>query len=68
MKPIIRVKNGTKKGYLDAYFYDGIDLQYPDSKDRRGRVQPQMAHTLTGGGFECVLVPYEETNERQDNT
>ena len=41
--PII---NATKKGYLMAYDGDGIDLSYPNSKHRRGRVQPQSIQTI----------------------
>lgn len=45
-EPIL-IKNATKKGYLEAVEGDGIDLAYPDSTTRRGRVQPQRSHTLT---------------------
>ena len=34
----VKVKNGTKKGYDIASEGDGINLSYPDSKTRRGRV------------------------------
>ena len=30
-----------------AYHGDGVDLAYPNSETRRGRVQPQRANTLT---------------------
>ncbi|MTD42479.1 DNA (cytosine-5-)-methyltransferase [Erwinia sp. CPCC 100877] len=43
----ILIKNNTEIGYLEATDGDCIDLGYPDSKTRRGRVQPQMSHTLT---------------------
>lgn len=62
MNPVFRIKNGTKQGYLDAFLYDGIDLNYPDSSTRRARVMPQMAHTLTGGDNEYVVVPCLEEN------
>lgn len=46
-KITFKIKNATKKGYLEAEDGDGIDLSYPDSTTRRGRVQKQCAHTLT---------------------
>ena len=30
-----------------AFHGDGVDLAYPDSETRRGRVQPQRSNTLT---------------------
>jgi DNA-cytosine methyltransferase len=35
-----RVKNATKKGYLTVENYDVINLDFPKSKTRRGRVSP----------------------------
>lgn len=46
LQPSIRIKNGTKKGFLEAVDGDGIDLAFPASKQRRGRVQRQIASTL----------------------
>lgn len=34
-------------GYAMAYHGDGVDLAYPNSETRRGRVQPQRSNTLT---------------------
>lgn len=42
----MRVKNATKKGYLEATVGDGIDLAFPSSNTRRGRVQKGMSQTL----------------------
>lgn len=42
----IPIKNATKKGYTDAYAYDFVNLQYPNSETRRGRVGEQIANTL----------------------
>lgn len=47
LQPSVTVKNATKKGYVEAKEGDGVDLAYPDSKTRRGRVQKDKAHTLT---------------------
>ena len=43
----IKIKNATKKGYLEATDGDGIDLAQPNSKTRRGRVQKELIQTLT---------------------
>ena len=46
-EPKILIKNATKQGYLEAVDGDGVDLTYPDSETRRGRVQKQISHTIT---------------------
>ena len=43
----IKIKNATKKGYIETTNGDGIDLNQPNSKTRRGRVQKQAIQTLT---------------------
>ena len=45
-QPFIKVKNATKKGYLEASEGDCINLQRPTSTTRRGRVQKEVAATL----------------------
>jgi len=45
--PILKIKNNTKQGYLEAQDGDGIDLAQPNSKTRRGRVQKDSIQTLT---------------------
>jgi DNA (cytosine-5)-methyltransferase 1 len=52
----VLIKNATKKGYLIAKEGDGIDTAYPESKTRRGRVQKNMAHTLTTDDSKAVIV------------
>lgn len=42
----ILIKNATKKGYLEANVGDYINLQFPKSETRRGRVQKEVAATL----------------------
>ena len=42
----LKVKNATKKGYLEATDGDGINLSFPNSKTRRGRVGKQICQTL----------------------
>src|SRR5699024_10572350 len=43
----IPIKNNTDQGYLIAKDGDGVDLAYPTSNTRRGRVQKSMSQTLT---------------------
>ena len=43
----IPIKNGTKKGYLEAHQGDGINLINPTCNNRRGRVQKDCSQTLT---------------------
>lgn len=40
----IKIKNNTKKGYLEAYDGDGV---YTNTSNKRGTVQPQMIQTIT---------------------
>jgi DNA-cytosine methyltransferase len=42
----ILVKNATKQGYIEAEVGDSINIQFPDSNTRRGRVQKGVAGTL----------------------
>ena len=43
---MIKIKNATKKGYLEASYGDSINLSVPNSKTRRGRVGKKIANTL----------------------
>lgn len=52
----IAIKTANTKGYDVATDGDGIDLNYPDSKTRRGRVGHGVSKTIpTGGGSQGVL-------------
>lgn len=42
----LKIKNNTKKGYLEATEGDSINLQRPTSTTRRGRVGKEVAQTL----------------------
>ena len=46
-RPIIKVAEATKKGYAEATIGDSINIAYPNSKTRRGRVGHGVAQTLT---------------------
>lgn len=45
-KIAIPIKNGTKQGYMTAHEGDSINYSFMSSKNRRGRVGVQEAHTL----------------------
>ncbi len=45
-KIFLPIKNATKKGYLEGYPNDGINLEHPDSKTRRGRIQKDVIGCL----------------------
>ena len=50
---IIRTNNS--KGYDIAEIGDTIDIAYPNSKNRRGRVQKGLSHTLTISNSQVVF-------------
>lgn len=58
----ILIKNATKTGYLIDNEGDGIDTAYPFSKTRRGRVQKNMAHTITTDDSKAVVIGTIYTN------
>lgn len=43
----LKIKEATKKGYTEAFEGDSVNLSYPNSTTRRGRVGHQVAQTLT---------------------
>lgn len=45
-QPCIEIKNATKKGYIEAKEGDSINLSYPTSNTRRGRVGKEVSQTL----------------------
>ena len=60
----IPIKNATKKGYLDATDGDSVNLAYPESKTRRGRVGKQVSQTLQTSDNMGVVV---NDNQRKGN-
>ena len=50
------VREATKKGYAEAYEGDSIDISYPASKTRSGRVGKGVAHTILAQGEGQVVV------------
>jgi DNA (cytosine-5)-methyltransferase 1 len=52
----IIVPEATKKGYTEAVVGDSVDLNYPQSRTRRGRVIKGMSHTLMSQGESNAVV------------
>lgn len=48
-QPKIAVKEATKTGYTIAKTGDSVNVSFPNSKTRRGRVGKQVAQTLQAG-------------------
>ncbi len=64
-EPKIVVSEASKKGYDTATYGDSINMAYPNSKTRRGRVGHGVAQTLTTGDAQQVVVEpiaYDEQN------
>ena len=52
----IMIKEATKKGYSEAEQGDFVNLQYPNSNTRRGRVGKQISQTLLCNDSNGVVV------------
>ena len=53
---VVEVREATKKGYTEAYPGDTINLNYPNSKTRRGRVgKDGIANSLTCTDIQAVV-------------
>ena len=55
-EPHVIIKNNTKQGYVEATDGDGVDLAFPSSNTRRGRVQKEVAQTLDTSDSKGVVV------------
>lgn len=55
-KEMILIKNGTKKGYIEAKRGDSVNLSYPTSNTRRGRVGKGVSQTLQCNDMMGVVV------------
>ncbi|WP_438717007.1 DNA cytosine methyltransferase [Enterococcus sp. AZ109] len=49
------VKEATKKGYAEAHPGDSINIAFPTSKNRRGRVGKQLANTIVTNDSQGVV-------------
>lgn len=61
----VLIRTANKQGYMTAQVGDGVDLAYPDSETRRGRVQPQRSNTLITSDNLGVLVDDETIQIRK---
>ena len=55
-KDSIIVKEATKKGYVEAFEGGGIDLTFPNSKTRRGRLMKYKSNCLTAANYDYNVV------------
>ena len=53
----LRIKTNNKKGFDEANLYDSINMQFPSSKTRRGRVGHQVSQTLQTSDNMAVVEP-----------
>lgn len=58
----VRVSQATKKGYIIAEDGDGVNLSFPTSKTRRGRVIKQKSSTLDQ---QCEVCVYHDNKIRR---
>lgn len=56
VKDFLKIKEATKKGYSEAYAGDYVNIQFPNSKTRRGRVGNGIANTLLTSKDNGVVV------------
>lgn len=61
LEPMILVRSNTQKGYEVAELGDSINLEYPNSTTRRGRVGKQTAQTITTAPHQGVCDVKGET-------
>lgn len=57
------IPEATKKGYAEAYEGDSVNIGFPSSKTRRGKVGHQMCNTLDTGCQQGVVVPINSYGE-----
>src|SRR5699024_2911579 len=68
-QPKIAIREATKKGYTVAEPGDSVNISFPDSETRRGRVGKQTANTLlTGEEQGVVLGGNNDDKNKERNT
>lgn len=55
-EPKIAVYEATKKGYAEAGIGEGLDLTFPESKTRRGRLMKEKSNCLTASNYDYGIV------------
>ncbi|WP_373797443.1 DNA cytosine methyltransferase [Jeotgalibaca porci] len=61
------IREATNLGYTIATEGDSVNLQFPDSKTRRGRVGTQLANTLQASGANQGVLVSQKTGIRETN-
>lgn len=61
----VRIKQATKKGYIECLVGGAVDLSYPNSKTRRGRVQEGglIWPTITAQNTGICVIELQEKHE-----
>lgn len=59
-RPIVRIAEATNKGFAEATIGDSINIAYPNSNTRRGRVCEGKANTLSTSPQQAVIT--EDSN------
>ena len=62
----IRIKQATEKGYIECLVGGAVDLSYPNSKTRRGRVQEGglICPTITAQNTGICVIELQEKHEK----
>lgn len=61
-QPFVLVREGTKKGYMEANAGDSINVSYPNNTQKRGRVGKNISQTIVTSPNMAVL---ENDNKRK---
>lgn len=60
------VKEATKQGYAEATVGDSINIQFPNSDSRRGRVGKGVANTLETSCNQAVIEPHDDFETEEE--
>lgn len=66
-KEYLKIKVANKKGYDEAYEGDSVNMEYPSSTTRRGRVGGGIAQTVDTGNNQGVVVNVDRKRKENDN-
>ena len=62
----IAIREATKKGYTVAEPGDSVNISFPDSETRRGRVGKQTANTLLTGEEQAVVLGGDNDDKNKE--
>lgn len=66
-KEYLKIKVANKKGYDEAHEGDSVNMEYPSSTTRRGRVGGGIAQTIDTGNNQGVVVNVDRNRKENDN-